>query len=240
MPRARWYNEKSKGFSPSPIKPRHPLATSTIPSSFSPSTSTRPRSAIFSEVISEEDEPPIIEPEVDLDLEHHTGRQHKHRPRLPRTHSAPLISTTTTTPIHIHELAYVSLWNSPLHSRSSINSSLVLCPAIFSLLVVATPSTPAFAAPPTSISRRRRLVSLPSQCAMRSVAWSPLSRIQRQRRCALSRHTPIHLMFLISPSRHSIPRCSHSSSCSPDTSQSAPRALNCMSDLISPPSVDAD
>ena len=107
MPHARWCSDKSKPLSVNRIKPRSPLG---FPPNL-PSTSNR-RSSWLCEPISELDEPPAFdEPLLDLEPEHNK-RQHKHKPLLPRTNSAPqLISTTTTTPVHIHQLQSVAFFS---------------------------------------------------------------------------------------------------------------------------------
>ena len=108
MPHARWCSDKSKPLSVNRIKPWSP------PLGFFPNPpASNRRSSWLCETISELDEPPVPdEPLLDIEPEHNK-RQHKHKPLLPRTNSAPqLISTTTTTPIHINQLQYVAFFPS--------------------------------------------------------------------------------------------------------------------------------
>ncbi|KAF5317349.1 hypothetical protein D9611_003885 [Ephemerocybe angulata] len=116
MPHARWRSDNPVGLSVAPIKPRSYQVTARSPLS----SSQRPRSLIF-DPIDEIDEPPVCEPPT-LDPEHQI-RQHKHKPPLPRTNSEPqLISTTTTTPIHIHHLDKMSNSLLPVARGDSFNA----------------------------------------------------------------------------------------------------------------------
>ncbi len=93
-------------------------------------------------------------------------RHHRPRASLPRSNSAPLLlSTTTTSPIHInpHSMCdFILLACLP----SADYPTIAPCPPLSCL--AATPTTPASAAQAISTSKRQPPASPQSRCAMRS------------------------------------------------------------------------
>lgn len=105
-------------------------------------------------------------------------RHHRPRASLPRSNSAPLLlSTTTTSPIHINSTyAFILLASLSSTDYPTIATCLPLsCPVV-------TPTTPASAAQVTSTSRRRPPALPQSRCATRSADSWPPSRIRRPKK----------------------------------------------------------
>ena len=94
-------------------------------------------------------------------------RHHRPRASLPRSNSAPLLlSTTTTSPIHINPH---SMYDLILFFASLLSTDYpTIAPCLPLSCLAATPTTPAFAAHAISTSRRRPPALPQSRCATRS------------------------------------------------------------------------
>jgi hypothetical protein len=153
------------------------LHTTSLDSVLSPPLLTdrkRPKSWIC-EPIHEE---PSLQDEGTVHLETEHQRHHRYRKLLIRTQSAPLlISTTTTSPIHIKYVALFFPFYSFPYPLSSV--LLVLSSCLVLLCLAATHSMQGFAERATLISRPPPPASLPKLCATRSVVsslpWTTLS-----------------------------------------------------------------